>query len=246
MLEARNGIGARLALSAERIAILATWGRLLLGLILVVAIQYSVPLSLIVFAAVVLADIFDGAIARHFEVDTVQRRLADAVVDRLILHLVAVSCVFAFPAALPFYLPLAIRDLLAIWACAGVYFDRQIVLKGGNFHKLASITSGLLFVAILTSTGPIVVATALLAWVVNAILLLDYVGAASLARATGPSQGLDAIRFDVQGLVGIRALLASSGLQHAYSSQGADVLSRSTTRSSADLPECGRLGQGPY
>lgn len=167
-------------------------------------------------ASIILADILDGVLARSLGCDTIARRATDAVVDRLCIHAAFGVAIILHPAFLLLYAPLAIRDGIAL-AASGLLVRRHgILLMGGHWHKLASISCACFGLTVLSATSGVAVAAGTAAVVLNWILFCDYAGG-YLAWRGGPAS---AGRYKIHSLAGIRTLLGTTPVTSARIDDG--------------------------
>jgi phosphatidylglycerophosphate synthase len=159
--------------------------------------------------AIVGADVLDGVLARKLGVDTKRRRSLDAVVDRVCIHASFAVAVAIRPGFVWIYLPLLIRDASALSASGVLLHRRGLLLLGGHWHKLASLSCAAFGIAILTASQTVASGIGYLAIGANYALLLDYFGGYLLARARDENDSLRivqlaGIRFAVESAFGRR------------------------------------------
>lgn len=207
----------RNAASRGTISTIATFARLLLLAGLLWSIFGGPGHPWVWVASIIVADIFDGVLARSLGCDTIARRAADAVVDRISIHAAFGIAIVLHPAFLALYAPLVVRDFLAL-AASGVLLTRHgVLLMGGHWHKLASIGSACFGVTVLSAPYGIALAAGAGAVILNWLLLCDYAGG-YLAWKAGPE--LTAGRYKIRGLAGIRTLLGAASVTSASIDDG--------------------------
>jgi phosphatidylglycerophosphate synthase len=176
-----------------------TGARLLILGFLIWSIVARPAFAWVLVVAIVVADIFDGVLARRLSCDTNTRRSIDAVVDRICIHASFGVAVAIQPAYLAIYAPLLIRDVLALSASGVLLHRRKLLLMGGHWHKLSSLTCAAFGVAILALPAAVAFSIGWGAVLVNYALLCDYAGGYFLARhKTG------IVRFRITRLAGVR------------------------------------------
>jgi phosphatidylglycerophosphate synthase len=155
--------------------------------------------------AVVTADIADGVVARKLDVDTNGRRIADAVVDRLSILTAFGAAAQQNPEVLGWYAPLAIRGSIIAAGSNLCFWLRNKLVLGGNFHKLASLSTAGLGVGLVAEANPsIMLPLAATTYGIGAISVLDYFGAHRRELKKERAQQLERVR--VRKLNGLHSL----------------------------------------
>jgi phosphatidylglycerophosphate synthase len=158
-------------------------------------------------AAIVVADVLDGVVARQLGRDSRRRRIVDATLDRLTVHAAFVTALVTRPALVWLYVVLASRDVIALSASAWLLSRRRLLLLGGSWHKLASLSCAGFGVALVSGDRALSLATGIGALSINYVLLLDYAGGFALWRADSRAvasfriTGLAGVRFAVRGVI---------------------------------------------
>ena len=186
-----------------RIANAITLGRLALLPALGLTIVYRPSIAWIWVATVILADVFDGVLARRLGADTITRRALDATVDRFTIHASFAVAVAVHPIFLPVYLPLLVRDAFALGASGYLMQQRPVLLLGGHLHKASSLSCALFGMTILAAPTSVAESVGWTAVAINFVLLLDYAGGFAI---TERHEYLG--RFRIERLAGIRELYA--------------------------------------
>lgn len=207
----------RNASSYGAISKIATLARLLLLAGLLWSIFDGPGRPWIWVASIILADIFDGVLARSLGCDTIARRAADAVVDRISIHAAFGVAIVLHPEFLPLYAPLAVRDGIALTASGVLVRRHGVLLMGGHWHKLASIGCACFGLAVLSATSQVALAVGAIAVFLNWSLFCDYAGGYLVWRS-GPNPA--AGRYKIRGLVGIRTLLGTASVTRAHVDDG--------------------------
>lgn len=190
----------------EFIAMSATLCRLFLAVGIVGSLD-SPGVCLSLLATLIIADISDGAIARHWGVDSDRRRALDSGVDRLCVHLVLSAAVIStLPSLLGIYSLLLARDVIGSIACTSAYLrrERRVLVIGDGWHKAWSLGSALFLISILLGSpeqSQLVGATLV---IVSWALLADYLGILAGVRS-GELQPTEpgSCRVDSKNLAGL-------------------------------------------
>ncbi|MFV0434096.1 MAG: CDP-alcohol phosphatidyltransferase family protein [Leucobacter sp.] len=129
---------------APTMPVLLTFGRIPLVVGMAVAFMLGAPWVSVAFLSIfVVADIFDGDVARKLNLETSLRRLADGVIDRLSVHfvlgIVAVSVELLW---IPWAL-LAIRDAFQALIGLRVLREKRIVVAGAKWHRVYTVAIAL-------------------------------------------------------------------------------------------------------
>ena len=195
----------------ESFALATTGLRVLVAL--GIAANVSKPnVALALLAVFILWDILDGEWARARSVDSDRRRLADAFVDRISVHVVFLVWFSSVPAGFAFYVPLLIRDVIAGVVGRASYSaaNNPLLLLGGNIHKSSSLSNAMLFASLVLGGEWAPVAFGV-AWTANLVTLLDYIGAYKLQQlGLIRSNSAHSLQYRVKQLLGIRYLIGSS------------------------------------
>lgn len=189
--------GGRMSISG-----MLTLSRLLVVLGLVWAVISQPTMALLWIVVVMVADVLDGVIARRRGEDTDGRRVLDAAVDRLSIHAAFGTALYLHPAMLWIYMPLLIRDVMALSVGAYVLRRRSLLLLGGHWHKAASLSAAAFGGALVVGPSGLALTLGLLALATNYFLLLDYAGGL-LAALEVDAKG----RFRVAKLAGVQYLV---------------------------------------
>lgn len=190
----------------EFILICLTIARLGLGVGFCAAVSKHQPPILAVgwLISIIAADIADGVIARRYHVDSTRRRIIDAVVDRITIHVAAAIVMWVYPLVFWLVTPVIIRDFVLIFRNWWLLKRKRIIIGPGNIHRLGTVLYALLCATVLITTGPIAIAVSagvnLIVWT----LLVDYLQAGKLAQANTSSQKL--VRYQATQLRGLRGL----------------------------------------
>lgn len=192
----------------EAVMVGATSARVLIAALLVGVSAHMSLVALTLLATLVAADVFDGVIARRLGVDTVRRRIADVAADKLIIHSVFAGTIMTHPEYILFYAPLLARDLLATVGYAVLLIKERYLVVGRGWHKLSSLSAGLLFASMVGGSTEVILSCALLSWVANYLLLADFAGVMRVVRAR-PSlpAGAALERIETSGTRGLKAWL---------------------------------------
>lgn len=195
----------------EAALLVMTFSRLFLAFGLAMATQRSVAESAVWLMVVIVADIFDGVIARQFGDDTVWRRITDAAVDRLSIWVVFAVALQGRETLWLFYLPLAIRGLILSTGSLLCFWRKRTVTIGGRWHKASSLSLAAFGLALLVGNENLVWATAIPAWVINWVLLFDYlpIQVAILGQPPSVSTSLEPTRVSIRRLEGLRSVSRS-------------------------------------
>lgn len=175
---------------------IATAARLLLILPLIWGIGHSAVIAVLALFVIVAMDILDGVIARATGLETSIRRITDAVVDRLLIHSASIAVVLSEPSLFVLYAPLALRDLLLALGDSWCLRFRRTHIAGRSLHRAASASFALLGFAVLTAPHSVAIAAALVAWLVNYLLLFDYLPTLRRVAAGAPSSQLTVTTTD--------------------------------------------------
>lgn len=192
----------------EAVLLVVTCLRLLLAMHLARATQQSLLDTTVWLIIVILADVFDGVVARRFGGDTVWRRIADATVDRLSIWLVFAMVLADKRELWLFYLPLAIRGVILSVGSFSCFWRRRIVTIGGRWHKAASLSLGVFGLALVSGSLAAIWATTIIASIINWILLFDYLPVqVAIMRQLPVKKHGHPVRLSIRGLSGLRSLL---------------------------------------
>ncbi len=169
-------------------------------------------------SSIIVADVLDGVLARRIGCDTIARRAIDATVDRICIHAAFGVAIVLHPEFLALYAPLAVRDSIALTASGLLVARRGVLLMGGHWHKLASLSCACFGLVVLSQSRGIVTGAGVATVAINWVLLGDYVGG-FLAWRSEPTP--IAGRYKIRGLIGIRTLLGGASLTRARIDDGA-------------------------
>lgn len=125
----------------ECVMVVVTFARLLLVWGLANSLDGSKVVSIVWVIAIVVVDIYDGAIARRFAADGLSRRVADVTVD----YITVVIALYAIRQAHPQYVTPTLLFIFGLVACykllyfyAGImsFFRYRVLLRGKGWHKV--------------------------------------------------------------------------------------------------------------
>ncbi len=169
----------RRALGAQVDFKLAAWTVARLSLVPVIVLSFM-KVPVVATAAIVLfvvADIFDGLLARSRSADGPIRRGLDSVVDRAGIDAGIVGAYLAGILPLFLLIPLLARDAYCALLCARMFYRRRIAIKADWMYRGLNLT-----VAAGAISAPFVPAE-LWAWLAGLMLLLSIVVAIDLTRS---------------------------------------------------------------
>jgi phosphatidylglycerophosphate synthase len=143
-------------LSRERLMVIATWGRLALVPGFILSFHGWFWSSMAWLAAIVLADHFDGVIARWLGADGPARRIADVAVDQLTIWPSLVAIFVINPQYRNFWILFSGSVIVLgriLYATCGIlaYRRYRVLLRGKFLHKEVGL--GLAFLAIVLIHG---------------------------------------------------------------------------------------------
>lgn len=124
----------------EIVAMAATGARLLIGAYIAKNVVQHEPV-LGPMALFVLADHFDGVLARKMGVDTPRRRIMDALVDRASVAMGFGALATVNHEAWPFIGLLAAREVVVGVANGYVLKETGLVVQGSGMQKLGSLST---------------------------------------------------------------------------------------------------------
>lgn len=186
----------------------ASLARLALAAWLCIAILHSALLALVALSCVILADIGDGHLARRLSLDSAWRRFVDTGVDRITIHAAFLTALARHPELSGWYLPLLLRDVVAIASSIYGISRWRFFLVGDRWHRVASLTAAVQGVAFLFPNPAALLITSLISLTANWCLLathgVAFVQAVLRAPAT-PHRGLR--RIDSRAGDGLRILV---------------------------------------
>lgn len=126
-------------------------------------------------AMFVVLDIADGRFARAgARADTARRRGADAVIDKLSVHLCAMAVCTQIPMAIGYWIPLLARDLIQGHASFRMIVRCRVVAAGAPWHRMFSLSMAIWGCAVLLS-GQVRGELAVISMVLGYVSLVDYV-----------------------------------------------------------------------
>jgi phosphatidylglycerophosphate synthase len=168
-------------------------------------IEHSSPLVAISWLiTIIAADIADGVVARQFHVDSTRRRVIDAVVDRITIHVAAAIVVWEYPLVFLLVTPVIIRDFVLIFRNWWLLRHKRIIIGPGNIHRFGTVLYAILCATVLITTGPVAIGVSIGVNLIVWVLLVDYLQAGKLARANTTRATL--VRYAATGLRGLRGL----------------------------------------
>lgn len=183
----------------------ATLGRLALIPELMHSITESASKTAFMVGAVVMADFWDGEIARKLGVDNNARRIADATVDRITIWSAFAAAINADPEVLAWYAPLAARGVVVATGSNLSFWLKNKLVLGGNFHKLASLSTAALGISLVAEAEPkALIPIAATTYAVNAVSGGDYFGAHREVLRGERAEKLE--RIKIKKLSGLRSL----------------------------------------
>jgi phosphatidylglycerophosphate synthase len=142
-----------------------TVGRLALAVLAVIAVLNGLPWTAFgLIVAFVIIDIYDGVVARAYEMETGLRRGLDGTVDKISIHLVAAFICTTLPGGVWIWLAVLVRDL--IQAAVGLVVLRRlrVVAAGAKWHRA--------FTLLIALWGAAAIVTASTVWALAAPMLL--------------------------------------------------------------------------
>ncbi len=155
-----------------------------------------------VLLLVILADVFDGVIARRLGVDGVRRRFLDAAVDRFSIHSVYAFALWTHPQYCGWYWPLLVRDLIVVLGYWCFVKPTRRIIVGSGWHKWSSLSLALLGLLVVAESASAVAIVAPITIGIAYLLLADYLG---LVLATRRAQ--IQMQWDDNGVIRARGLL---------------------------------------
>jgi phosphatidylglycerophosphate synthase len=130
----------RRLLRSEMLLILFTAGRLALMPIIIVSFLTDPAVSTIAIIIFIVADIYDGVLARRFDADGPSRRALDSIVDRVVID----GCLAGayFVGALPGLLLVALlaRDAYCAVLCARMVRERNVAIKADWLYRALNLS----------------------------------------------------------------------------------------------------------
>ena len=182
----------RLSSRADVLLAAFTLGRLCLIPVIVLSFMTEPVVSSAAIVLFVLADVYDGVIARRYHADGPERRALDSIVDRIGIDVCLVGAYFA--GALPAVLvgALLARDAYCAVLCAGMFRERNVAIKADWLYRALNLS-----VAACALAAPFVSATERVAvggvlFVAAVLVALDLTRAVRLVRRS-PSQVRDTV-----------------------------------------------------
>lgn len=154
--------------------------------------------------SIITADIADGVIARQFHVDSTRRRVIDAVVDRITIHVAAAIVIWVYPLVFWLVTPVIVRDFVLIFRNWWLLRHKRVIIGPGNIHRLGTVLYAVLCATVLITTGPIAIGVSVGVNLIVWVLLVDYLQAGRLAGTHLSSTKL--VRYSATELRGLRGL----------------------------------------
>lgn len=128
------GLGDSLASVESGLKIL-TLGRLLFVPIIVASFLVSPPVTTAALLLFVIADIYDGRIARRLGADGPGRRALDSIVDRVAIDACLIGAWLSGALPLPILCALLFRDLYLGAICHRMMSLRQVAIKADGLYR---------------------------------------------------------------------------------------------------------------
>jgi phosphatidylglycerophosphate synthase len=116
-----------------------TLGRLGLIPIVIVSLGISPPLTAVALAAFVLADLYDGVLARQLSADGPSRRVLDSVVDRISIWAVFIAVVLAGYLSVVLLALLLLRDLYCGVLCYEMLRKRNVAIRADWLYRALNL-----------------------------------------------------------------------------------------------------------
>lgn len=192
-----------------KLILLLTLSRLSLAALLVSVLDKSFPLILAALLLLITADIADGVVARRIKGDSNLRRVADSTIDVISVHAVLIAFVRSHPSLILLYLPLLFRDTLVAGACVILFIRSHAITVTGSGHKLSSLSKAFFFISLIGSYSLFTAGATSLSWILNFVLMFDYLGLLLLPLTRLPIRGG---RIELQSYQGLTALRTKFGL----------------------------------
>lgn len=189
-----------------------TIGRLGLaaGLCAAVILGQSPYVAIAWLFAIIIGDIGDGVIARHFDADNTRRRIADAVVDRVSIHGAMIALAVSVPGAAWLLLAVFLRDGVLISFNLWVFIHKRAIVTVGRVHKIGTMLYAVLYgVALFPISGWSWAAAAAISTVLW-FLLLDYLRAGWMIPVH--PRGNPVVRYRTRGLEALRGKVPRVGI----------------------------------
>lgn len=159
-----------------RVGTAMTYVRLPLGAsaaLLIVGDAWLLAAALV--ALFVIVDVLDGRFARAGGgADTAERRAADAIIDKLSVHVCALAVCFTIPIAVMAWIPILIRDIIQ-GSVSSLNISRSgVVVAGAPWHRIFSLSVAVWGCAVLLTVNPRFELAAMVI-ALGCITLFDYV-----------------------------------------------------------------------
>lgn len=189
-----------------------TVGRLLLVPVIIVSFGAAQLVTIGTLTAFVIADLFDGVVARRYGADDPGRRTLDSLIDRFSIWPVYVAVTLSGFLPLLFLVALVTRDLYCGHCCYRIIRERMVVIKADWLYRALNLSLAI-WVGIAPFTGNQVRTGSFLA-----ILAFSALVAFDLRRSAEVVRRLpDYIRFEVVPAGELRAMHRSLGVRRLRS-----------------------------
>lgn len=133
-----------LAFTISRIFILP----LMVYVLLYSHLEYHRELAASLIAFVVVADVVDGIIARKRGEETIRRRVADAVIDRITVHVFCPMALAVCDVTLLWYIPLLLRDLALLAIILIMMRRKRVIVTPNAIHKIIMLVLAIAGIAV--------------------------------------------------------------------------------------------------
>jgi phosphatidylglycerophosphate synthase len=175
-VSAPNG-KARSAWTADRPSTAVTLARLSAIPVILLTFLAQPVITTAAIAIFVIADVYDGVLARRRRRDDAMRRALDSAVDRVAIDVCFAGAYVAGALPLPLLLAFLARDIFLTALCAYVVHARRVIVKADWLYRALNLS-----VAAWAVAAPIVGSSARM-WLAVALLAFSLVVARDLLRA---------------------------------------------------------------
>ncbi|GHG43785.1 hypothetical protein GCM10012320_08060 [Sinomonas cellulolyticus] len=118
-----------------------TVGRLLLSAFMLTAIRDSEAfLAVVLLAIFVVVDIYDGVVARQFNLETGLRRGLDGFIDKVSIHVIAGFVCMGTRGGLVIWLIIIGRDICQAAVGAWVLYRKRVIAAGAKWHRAFTLS----------------------------------------------------------------------------------------------------------
>jgi phosphatidylglycerophosphate synthase len=128
------------AASPHTLLAVVTLARLAIVPVVIASFMTEPLVTTIALIAFVVADVYDGVLARRYDTDDADRRALDSIVDRLTIDLCLVGAFFAGALPLVLLLALLARDLYCSAICGVMMRERRVAIKADWLYRALNVS----------------------------------------------------------------------------------------------------------